>query len=181
MTGLLGLKRRGLSWRPERPQEPLGVLVLPSRLEDCELSAHARDLLDIDRVVALEPSRWRARRMLTTELLAIRAARRLRFPGRPRVIVLFHPRQFLLAHALSARYEGELWYLTSPSLGAELGHEPEELRLLDDRAREVAAGILTAGSSDDLRSDNQPLRERMVELGIISSRPFVPGARIQVR
>jgi hypothetical protein len=177
----LASRRRGFSWRPEGPTEPLGLLVLPGKLEDFELAAHARDLLDIDRVVALEPSRWHSRRSLPSEILAIRQARRLRFPGTPRVIVMFHPRQLLLARALSAQHDAELWYLAGARLGGDSPDEQRDLKLLDERAREVAAGIVVAGSEGDARADNQALRSRMVELDIISPRPFIPGARIRAR
>ena len=52
---------------------------------------------------------------------------------------------------------------------------------MDERAREVAAGLIAADQVHDPRSDNQPLRDRLVELQVISSRPFVPGARIRAR
>ncbi len=159
----------------------MGLLVLPGKLEEFEFAAHARDLLDIDRVLALEPPRWRARRMLTSEIIAIRQARRLRFPGKPKLVVLFHPRQFHLARALSAQHEAELWYLTGAPLNAATDEESDQLQLLDDRARDVAAGLVAAGSTEGVRSDNQPVRSRMAELAIISTRPFVPGARIVAR
>lgn len=132
-------------------------------------------------MVALEPPPRRTRRAITSELLAIRQARRLRFPGAPRVIVLFHPRQFHLARGLSAQHEAELWYVVGAALDPLNDQEQEELKLLDERAREVAAGIVRAESPGDVRADNQSLRARLVELQIISSRPFVPGARIQTR
>ena len=165
-----------------KPSEPLGVLVLPGKLEEFELAAHARDLLDIDRVLALEPPRWRSGRMLSSDIVAMRQARRLRFPGKPRVVVLFHPRQFYLARALSAKHEAGLWYVTSPELEAEIArHGEEDLKLLDDRAREVASGVVVAQPGGNARADNQDLRRRLVELEIISSRPFVPGARVSAR
>ena len=163
------------------PSEPLGVLVLPSKLEELELAAHARDLLDIERMVAVEPPRRGSGRTRTSDIMAIRQARRLRFPGKPRVIVLFHPRQFHLARALSARHEAELWYLTGTPLDAASDQEEVELKLLDDRAREVAAGVVVAHSAGNVRHENEPLRSRLVELEIISSRPFIPGARIRAR
>jgi hypothetical protein len=151
------------------------VLVLPDRLEEFEFRAHAQDLLSIDRVVALEPSR-RGRRRPVPQMLAVRQARRLRFPGKPRVVVLFQPRQYHLARALTARHEAELWYVAGSldPQGAE-----QELGILHELAREVAAGIITPSAGGDVRSENQPLRDRLVELGIISSRPFIPGARIR--
>jgi hypothetical protein len=180
-TVQLARRRRRFSWRPEAPSEPLGVLVLPGRLEEIEFAAQARDLLDIDRVVALEPSRRQARSGLTAELVAIRQARRLRFPGRPRVVVLYHPRQFHLARGLSAQHDAELWYVTGAALDALSSSEEEALRLLDERAREVASGLIAPGAGETAREDNQPLRARLVELEVISSRPFIPGARIHAR
>jgi hypothetical protein len=49
---------------PADADEPLAVLLLPGRLEGFELEAHARDLLSIPRVVALEPPRIRPARAL---------------------------------------------------------------------------------------------------------------------
>jgi hypothetical protein len=162
--------------------EPLGVLLLPSKLEEYALAAHARDLLDIPRVVALEPPRVRAGRLATSDAIIIRQARRLRFPGRPRVLILFHPRQYRLARGLAARHEAEIWYVTGGPFEplASPGEEPD-LRIYDQRAREVAAGIVVATGSQSPRVDNEPLRSRLVELEIISSKPFVPGARVQGR
>jgi hypothetical protein len=164
------------------PAEPLGVLLLPSKLEEYALAAHARDLLDIPRVAALEPSRVRAPRLAGSDAVIIRQARRLRLPGKPRVVVLFHPRQYRLARALSAQHEAEIWYVTGgPFEPLAVPGEEADLRLYDQRAREVAAGIVVATGSRSPRIDNEPLRSRLVELDIISSKPFVPGARIRQR
>jgi hypothetical protein len=111
-------------------------------------------------------------------MLAIRQGRRLKFPGKPRVIVLFHPRQFYLARALGAHHGAELWYVVGAPLDPHSSQDEEELGLLDQRAREVAEGIVHAGEPAAVRSDNELLRERLVELEIISHKPFVPGARI---
>ena len=171
---------RGLGSGP--PPEPLGVLLLPAKLEEYALAAHARDLLDIPRVVAVEPSRFRADRVAASDLMVIRQARRLRFPGKPRVLVLFHPRQYRLARGLAARHDAELWYVTGgPWEPLAAQGEETDLRIFDQRAREVAAGIVVATESQSPRVDNQPLRSRLVELEIISSKPFVPGARIRAR
>ena len=51
--------------------DPLAVLLLPGRLEGLELEAHARDLLSIPRVVALEPSRVRPPRFLRAGFPAV--------------------------------------------------------------------------------------------------------------
>ena len=169
-------------WQRGSDPEPLGVLLLPCRLEEFARGAHARDLLDIPRVVAVEPSRLRGPRLMATDMAAVRQARRLRLPGKPRVIVLYHPRQFHLARALSAHHEAELWYVSGVDLQALSTQEAQELKLLDERAREVAAGVLSLGAiAADVRADNRPLRARLVELGVINSRPFIPGARVRVR
>ncbi len=145
--------------------EPLAVLLLPAKLEDFELAAHARDLLRIPRVLALEPSRFRTPRLLR-DAVPLRSARRLRFPGEPRMLVLYHPRQYPLARALGGRYEhAELWYLRPDpaQLTAELA-ELDELAV--DRAG--AARVI------DPTAPPAELRERLLELGIISARAFVP-------
>jgi hypothetical protein len=171
---------RGLSSGP--PPEPVGVLLLPSKLEEYALATHARDLLDIPRVVALEPPRFRGQRVATSDLIVIRQARRLRFPGKPRVLILFHPRQYRLARGLAARHDAEIWYVTGgPWEPLAAPGEEADLRIFDQRAREVAAGIVVATQSQSPRVDNQTLRSRLVELEIISSKPFIPGARIRGR
>jgi len=156
--------------------------MLPSKLEESGLAAHARDLLDIPRVVALEPPRTRAGWLARSDAMIIRQARRLRFPGKPRVMVLFHPRQYRLTRALAARHEAEIWYVTGgPWEPFETEGEVEDLRLFDQLAHEAAAGLVVATGSQSPRVDNEPLRSRLVELQIISSKPFVPGARIRAR
>ena len=156
-------------------------MLLPSKLEEYALAAHARDLLDIPRVVALE-SRLRAGRLAGSDAVIIRQARRLRFPGKPRVLILFHPRQYRLARGLSAQHKAEIWYVTGgPFEPLAMPGEEDDLRLYDQRAREIAAGIVVATAAQSPRVDNQALRSRLVELEIISSKPFVPGARIQSR
>ena len=108
--------------------------------------------------------------------LPARQAKRLRFPGDPRVLVLYHPIQYPLARALVARYgESELWYidLEREQLSNQPGYEHDELVELDQLARDRARQ--TISTTDDA------LRYRLRELEIISPRPFVPGARIQTR
>lgn len=173
------LRRAGV---PTGPSEPLGVLLLPRRLEDFDLAAHARDLLDIPRVVAVEPSRWRRRKLLGEDLAAVRHARRLRFPGKPRVLVLYDPHQYHLARLLAARHEAEVWYVRGATVDpARSEHETAELDLLDQMAGEIAVQTLVAGGGEDPRSDNEPIRRRMIELEIISSRPFLAGMRAMAR
>jgi hypothetical protein len=164
------------------PAEPLAVLLLPRRLEEFDLADHARDLLDVARVVALEPPRFRRRTLLGDDIRAMRQARRLRFPGRPRVIVLYDPHQYHLARSLSAKHEAEVWYVKGTAIEPpQTEAEGSELTLLDQMADEVAVQTLVATAAADPRSDNEPIRRRLVELEIISPHPFVPGAQIRGR
>jgi hypothetical protein len=162
-------------YRDTAELEPLGILLLPCQLEEFELADHARSLLAIDRVVAVEPPRRRTPRWMR-DMLPARHARRLRFPGAPRVLVLYHPSQYPLARALVARYaDSELWYvgLDREELTEHPGYAPDELAELDQLARTRARQTISP--------DDDALRFRLRELEIISSKPFIPGARIQTR
>jgi hypothetical protein len=163
--------------------EPLGVLLLPSKLEDFELADHARDLLAIPRVIALEPGRARTPRLLR-DALPVRTAKRLRLPGEPRLLVLYHPRQYPLARALGARYEqAELWYIRPgpPTLKVGDERERDELSELDQIACERATPARILSQLADPSELRDPLRLRLRELEIISPRPFVPRARVRRR
>jgi hypothetical protein len=174
------LSRRGVS--STTLTEPLGVLVLPHKLEEFDLVGHARDLLDIPRVVAVEPSRFRRRNLLGDDIAALRQARRLRFPGQPKAIVLYDPRQYHLARALSTKHGAEVWYFRGTAIDpAGTDEEAVELTLLDQMASEVAVQTLVAGASESPRTDNEPIRRRLVELEVISPRPFIPGGMIRHR
>jgi hypothetical protein len=169
------LLRGPFGQRASAPAEPLGVLLLPCRVEEFELADHARDLLSIPRVVAVEPARRRTPRLLRDAVPA-RQAKRLRFPGYPRVVVLYHPVQYPLARSLVARYsESELWYIgrDAAQIGDEAGYTHDELAELDQLARARARQTISPGDG--------ALHFRLRELEIISPRPFVPGARIQAR
>jgi hypothetical protein len=157
---------------PEPTEDSLAVLLLPSKLESFELEAHARELLSIPRVIALEPSRLPTPRFLRNAV-GLRQARRLPFPGRPRMIVLYHPAQYPLARALlSHDDELELWYIP-PDVASLAGSS--ELNDLDDLARAHATQIVAVGEGNDV--PDADLRERMRELDVISARAFVPVAR----
>ena len=163
----------------EPATDSLAVLLLPGKLEGIALEAHARDLLSIPRVIALEPSRIRPPRFLR-DAISLRQARRLRFPGQPRLLLLYHPAQYPLARALCARYEDlELWYISPAAAlpAADQAHAREAA--LDVLARERARQVLPvteAGSVDDA-----PLRERLRELDVINPRAFLPGGRPRPR
>ena len=163
----------------EPATDSLAVLLLPGKLEGIALEAHARDLLSIPRVIALEPSRVRPPRFLR-DSISLRQARRLRFPGQPRLLLLYHAAQYPLARALCARYEDlELWYV-SPGCQDRPGQptasqpDPREAAL-DVLARERARQVLPVTEAGVV--DDAPLRERLRELDVINPRAFLPGAR----
>lgn len=163
--------------------ESLAVLLLPTRLEEFEFSAHARDLLAIPRVVALEPPRVRLFGFMA-EAAAIRQVRRLRFPGEPRVIVLYDAGQYPLARALCSRYEhGELWYVRAgPPAPPADPRRREQLLSFDELAMQRARSLVTAIPGPEARVEGDRLRQRLIELEVISPRPFVPpGARVVTR
>jgi glycosyltransferase involved in cell wall biosynthesis len=97
-------------------QPPIAVLLLPRELESFILRDQAEDLLKGPGVVAVEPARvpYGAYMRLPSwiaDSLAATQARRLRLPGDPRAIVIFHPLQYPLARGLIARHpDAELWY-----------------------------------------------------------------------
>ena len=100
---------------------PLCLLLLPRPLDGFILRDQAQDLLRAPQVVAVDPPRvpYGALARLphrVGEQMAARTARRLirtlrRNGDRPRVIVIFHPVQLLLARAiLMQEPDCELWY-----------------------------------------------------------------------
>ena len=152
----------------EEEQEPLGVLLLPGKLEEIQREQHARSLLAIPRVLALEPPRIRLSRFMRENASGKQAAR-LKFPGRPRLLVLYHPAQYPLARAILARYDDtELWYV--PPAAGDLDEAGQET---DTLARDRAAQIVDANADGTL--DDESLRDRLTELGIISPYAFLPG------
>jgi hypothetical protein len=157
--------------------DSLAVLLLPGKLEGLAIEGHARGLLSIPRVIALEPSRIRLPRFLR-DAVGLRQARRLRFPGRPRLLVLYHPAQYTLARALGAYHEDlELWYVPPgrPALEAADETRARELLAFDELAREHARQVLTA--TEDGGVDDTPLRARLRELDVINPHAFIPGNR----
>ena len=167
--------------------EPIAVLLLPRQLGEPEPGTHVRDLLSIPRVIALEPSRFRTPRLLR-DAAPLRQAKRLRLPGDPRVIVLYHPEQYPLARALLGRYDAaELWYARPdpPALASEDEESridlPELDRLASERASPSRMIVIPGDPGDPGDPPGDPLRERLRELEVISPRPFVPWARIARR
>jgi hypothetical protein len=163
--------------------EPLGLLLLPSELEQFELEAHARGLLQIPRVVALEPGRVRTPSFIR-DAAAMRQAKRLKLPGTPRLLVLYHPVQYPLARALCTRHaQLELWYVRPDpdSLRDQGGYSREDQLELDQLAAERATRTVAPGTAEVLEAQTASLGDRLRELGIISHRPFVPGGRVRSR
>src|SRR5215218_6919009 len=99
-----------------REDPPICVLLLPRTLESFILRDQAEDLLTAPGVVAVEPARisYGAYLRLPASVgdgLAATQARRLKLPGVPRAIVIFHPLQYPLARGLIAIHpDAELWY-----------------------------------------------------------------------
>src|SRR4051812_3677 len=97
-------------------RRPLALLLLPRTLEEFILRDQAEDLLRAPGVVAIEAPRVRygvLGRMpdWLSSSLALGQAKRLKLPGTPQVVVIFHPFQYPLARALLDRNPGsELWY-----------------------------------------------------------------------
>jgi hypothetical protein len=176
------------------PPRPLCLLLLPCELEDFPLRAHAEDLLAGPGVLGVDPPRLGRRGRMPAALadgLAAGAARRMRLPGLPRVVVIFQPLQYRLARGLIAAHEGaELWYWRhaelalagsrrrrerqaelhlAASLRAELivvGSEP----LRDDVLADGGRDPLLLETTDDPHADNRPLWERIEARGIESGR-----------
>jgi hypothetical protein len=158
--------------------EPLALLLLPSKLDEFELGDHARNLLRIPRVLALEPGRLRTPRLLR-QSAPVRAAKRISLPGEPRVIVLYRPEQYPLARALSARYQdAELWYIRPDPSALVVEARSAELLDLDRLAAERAGAARLGVQGPELSEVEERLLIRLRELEVISSRPFVPGARV---
>ncbi len=162
---------------PLTDDESMAILVLPGPLEGFEREEHARSLLSIPRVVALEASRRRTPSWLRNAA-PLRQARRLRLPGRLRAVILYHPAQYPLARALCAQHEGaELWYLPPDraQLRGRNAEETQELLVADSLARDRSTQTLTETPPGDSYDD--PLRLRLRELDVINARVFLPEAR----
>src|ERR1700730_4878352 len=130
----------------EPADDVLADPLLAGPLEGFDREDDARGLLSIPRVIALEPSRMRPPGFLRDHVCS-RQARRLRFPGRLRLLLLYHPAQYPLARALCARHEDlELWYIPPGRTALETPDQSrvDELLVLDELARERATQVLTA-------------------------------------
>ena len=143
-------------------EQQLLVLLLPRPLERFHLEAQARELLLAPGAVAVDPARLPVARLPATVAagLAVGQAKRMRLPGTPAAVAIFHPLQFYLAGALLARHHRRALVRRAGARGAR------RLEALHTAAAERAA--LTFPVTPDL--DITPLRLRMVERGILSAR-----------
>ena len=157
-----------------RPAAALGVLLLPARLEELDVRAHAEDLLAAPGVLAVEPARLPARALpgVVADALAGVQARRLRLPGVPRAVLVYHPGEYPLARALIARHpDAQLWYR-----GWEESAEPTPARRarlaeLDDHCRFRADHVFgVEATAPDPHAANRTLWERLEALGVESGR-----------
>jgi len=147
------------------------VLLLPRRLERFSLEPQARALLASPGVVAVDPARLPVSRLPPALVagLAMGQAKRMRLPGAPAAVAIFHPVQFYLAGALLARHpHAELWY-GEPDLDEERAAAgPKALARLEQlHAAAAERAALRFRATADL--DLAPLRARMAELGVAAA------------
>lgn len=177
--GVLGLG--SLADRATPPDDrPVAVLLLPEPLERFALRERAEDLLTAPGVVAVDPARvsYRALARVPEAVMAGVTAgqvRRMRFPGVPRVVVVFHPLQYPLARALiSAHPDAELWYAQwspedEPPLSGRLAGRVQDLdSMATMRARRRFD--TRPGGAVPAREANLELWERLEALGVESGR-----------
>jgi hypothetical protein len=142
-------------------EQQLLVLLLPQRLERFHLEPQARELLRAPGAVAVDPARIPVGRIPAPVAagLAVGQAKRMRLPGVPGAVAIFHPLQFYLAGALLARHPtAELWY-GEPA--------PDEVGPHEQLHTAAAArAALTFPVTADL--DITRLQLRMAELGILT-------------
>jgi hypothetical protein len=150
-------------------ERPLGVLLLPVALERFALRERAEDLLTAPGVVVVDPPRLSygtVARVSDTvaDTLAAVQARRMRLPGFPRALVVFHPDQYPLARSmLDLHPDAELWY------GPSEAPADERRRALHELAVERATWQFDHPGGP-AHTQNLPLWERLEALGIESGR-----------
>ena len=148
---------------------PLAVLLLPVALERFALRDRAEDLLTAPGVVAVDPPRLSYGLVAhlsdtVADSLAAVQARRMRLPGFPRVLIVFHPEEYPLARSLRELHpDAELWYGPLEEPAGERG------RLLHDLAVERATWQFDHPGGP-AHTQNLPLWERLEALGIESGR-----------
>jgi hypothetical protein len=168
-AGLLALARIGEDADIFRDERPLCLLLLPAPLERCAVRERAEDLLTAPGVAAVDPPRAsyaalaRISEAVADGVAAVQA-RRMRLPGHPRAMVVFHPHQYPLARAIrSAHPDAELWY------GPYADPDDEREQELNARAFE-RADLRFRHTDAPAHEQNLPLWHRMEALGIESGR-----------
>jgi hypothetical protein len=178
-TGVMGLGR--IADRASGPKDrAVAVLLLPEVLEAFALRERAKDLLRAPGVVAVDPARvsYRALARLSESVvsgLAAGQARRMSFPGTPRVVVIFHPLQYPLARAIVAHHpDARLWY-GDPPVHLDPAPPPRLARRvaeLDDMAARRAELRFDTTQEPAIAAHerNRDLWERLEALGVESGR-----------
>jgi hypothetical protein len=167
--GVFGLSRLAEDADIFREERPLCLLLLPAPLERCAVRERAEDLLTAPGVAAVDPPRISYASMARlseafADGIAAVQARRMRLPGHPRAMVVFHPYQYPLARAIrSAHPDAELWY--GPYVDPAGDREKE----LNARAFE-RADLRFRHTDAPAYEQNLPLWARMEALGIESGR-----------
>jgi hypothetical protein len=148
---------------PGVTERRLLVLLLPRPLERFILRDQAEDLLRAPGVVAVDPPRlpYGALARLPEAVadgVAAAQARRMRLPGVPAAVAIFHPLQYPLARGLLAGHPGaELWYGRWDRYEEAYDASPrmrERLRALHDQARGRAAlTFVASGALADLERE----------------------------
>lgn len=175
VLGLAGVADRATP----RDERPVGVLLLPEPLEGFRLRDRAEDLLSAPGVVAVDPARisYGALGRLPDPVLsglAAGQARRMRFPGIPRAVVVFHPFQYPLARSLISEHpDAELWYAEWEDDGADVpARRRRRMEDLDAMASMRADLRFDAGGAGEAPAHelNRHLWERLERLGVESGR-----------
>jgi hypothetical protein len=167
--GVFGLAQLAEDQDLFRDERPLCLLLLPAPLERCMVRDRAADLLTAPGVAAIDPPRVsyaslaRLSEAVADGIAAVQA-RRMRLPGFPRAMVVFHPDQYPLARAVRGHHpDAELWY------GPYAEPEGEREQALNARAFE-RADLRFRHTDEPAHEQNLPLWERMEALGIESGR-----------
>ena len=178
-------ERAARAGRDEPP--PIAVLLLPRELERFILRDQAEDLLAAPGVVAVEPARvpYGAYLRLPASVadgLAATQARRLKLPGIPRAIVIFHPLQYPLARGLIAIHpDAELWYWRWDRYEVAYDASPRQRARLEElhlaASLRAAVTVVVSDALGELARDDgsQPL---LVPLAADSFPAPEPGATV---
>ena len=165
----------------------IAVLLLPRTLESFILREQAEDLLRAPGVVAVEPARmpygaFGRLPLGVAEALAAGQAHRIRLPGRPKVVVMFHPLQWPLARALLARESGsELWYGRWDRYEEAYDASPKlrsRLELLHREAAERASLVFVASEKLAALEDEEGREAALVGLAAGSFPAPDPGEAV---